>query len=170
MNRLHPLGKLLLSVLYIFTVVSFDKYIVTPLILMSVYLIFGFIMGDLSFREGIYRVRLILPLVIFVGILNPFFDKNVLFYAGSFTVTGGMVSMFTLMLIMRSSTSSLPVTASITGESSEPSTDGVRQGISSCMTTERDMPSMKDSSLPKVTKSSSGRIPIGESIVAVLGQ
>lgn len=98
MNKLHPLGKLLLSVLYIFTVVSFDKYAVTPLILMSVYLVFGFMMGDLSFREGLYRVRLILPLVVFVGILNPFFDKNVLFYAGSFAVTGGMVSMLTLML------------------------------------------------------------------------
>ena len=98
MNRLHPLGKLLLSVLYIFTVVSFDKYKVTPLILMSVYLIFGFIIGELSFREGIYRVRLVLPLVIFVGILNPFFDIRVLFYLGTFAVTGGMVSMLTLML------------------------------------------------------------------------
>ena len=118
MNELHPLGKLLLSVLYIFTVVSFDKYSIAPLIKMAVYPAFGFIVGDLSLKDGLYRMRLILPLVLFVGILNPFFDKNVLFYITSngvipsdlslsgyslatFTVipvTGGVLSMITLML------------------------------------------------------------------------
>ena len=98
MNDLHPLGKLLISVIYIFTVVSFDKYEMAPLILMSAYPIFGFILGELSFRTGIYRMRLILPLVIFVGILNPFFDKEILFYIGKLGITGGMISMLTLMM------------------------------------------------------------------------
>ncbi|WP_035765395.1 cobalt ECF transporter T component CbiQ [Butyrivibrio sp. NC2002] len=103
MNKLHPLGKLLLSILYILTVVSFGKYDLSSLLVMSVYPIFGFIIGELSFREGLYRMRLILPLVIFVGIFNPFFDKEALFYiavneAVKIPVTGGMVSMITLML------------------------------------------------------------------------
>ena len=98
MNDLHPLGKLLISVLYIFTVVSFGKYEMAPLILMSAYPIFGFIVGELSIRQGIYRMRLILPLVIFVGILNPFFDKDILFYVGNIGVSGGVISMLTLML------------------------------------------------------------------------
>ena len=118
MNELHPLGKLFLSVLYIFIVVSFDKYDLVSLIMMSIYPIFGFIVGELSLKDGLYRMRLILPLVLFVGILNPFFDKNVLFYITSngvipsdlslsgyslatFTVipvTGGVLSMITLML------------------------------------------------------------------------
>ena len=98
MNDLHPLGKLLISILYIFTVVSFGKYELAPLILMSVYPIFGFIVGELSVRTGIYRMRLILPLVIFVGILNPFFDREVLFYVGEIGISGGVVSMITLML------------------------------------------------------------------------
>ncbi len=98
MNLLHPLGKLLISVLYVFIVASFHKYALQPLILMAVYPVFGFILGDLSFKEGIYRMRLILPLVIFVGIFNPFIDKNVLFLLGNLEVTGGMISMVTLML------------------------------------------------------------------------
>ena len=73
MNNLHPLGKLLISVLYIFLVTSVGKYDVTTLILMSLYIIFTFIMGELSVKEGIYRMRLILPLVLFVGVFNPFF-------------------------------------------------------------------------------------------------
>lgn len=98
MNDLHPLGKLLISVLYIFTVVSFGKYEMAPLILMSAYPIFGFIVGELSIRTGLYRMRLILPLVIFVGILNPFYDKDIIFYVGKAGVSGGVISMLTLML------------------------------------------------------------------------
>ena len=98
MNDLHPLGKLLVTVLYIFTVVSINKYDLAPLILMSLYPIFGFIVGELSLRMGIYRMRLVLPLVIFAGILNPFFDREILFYVGSIGISGGVVSMLTLML------------------------------------------------------------------------
>ena len=105
MNELHPLGKLLVCVLYILTVASFDKYDLARLILMAAFPVFGFIVGELSFKEGIYRMRLILPLVIFVGIFNPFFDRKVLFFvrptgAGGLEIpiTGGMISMLTLML------------------------------------------------------------------------
>ena len=104
MNDLHPLGKLLLSVIYIFITVSFGKYSLAPLIIMAIYPIFGFIIGELSIKEGLYRMRLILPLVVFVGIFNPFFDRQVMFYIGGsggqtgIPVTGGIISMVTLML------------------------------------------------------------------------
>ncbi len=110
MNHLHPLGKLLVCVIYIITVASFDKYDLQGLILMAVFPIFGFVVGELSLKDGIYRMRLILPLVVFVGIFNPFFDKEVLMVIGQKTdpvtgmltggipVTGGIISMITLML------------------------------------------------------------------------
>lgn len=105
MNRLHPLGKLLVCVFYIVIVASFHKYAISQLILMAVFPVFGFIAGELSFKEGLYRMRLILPLVIFVGIFNPFFDRTPLFTLGStgaetsaIVITGGVVSMITLML------------------------------------------------------------------------
>ena len=101
MNRLHPLGKLLVSVLYIFIVASFSKYDLSGIILMAVFPVFGFAFGELSFKEGLYRIRLILPLVLFVGVFNPFFDRQVLFYVGEnagIPVTGGVISMLTLML------------------------------------------------------------------------
>ncbi len=98
MNRLHPLGKLFLSVFSIFMVVSCGKYELTPLILMASYPLFCFIMGELSLIDGLYRMRLILPLVLFVGILNPFFDRQEITSIASFVITGGMLSMVTLMI------------------------------------------------------------------------
>ncbi len=97
MNDLHPLAKLLVSLVYVFTVASVGKYEITPLILLSGYLFFVFITGELSLKEGLYRVRLILPLVIFVGIFNPFFDKTPV-AVGSFIISGGVISMLTLMV------------------------------------------------------------------------
>ncbi|MEE3497061.1 MAG: energy-coupling factor transporter transmembrane component T, partial [Butyrivibrio sp.] len=97
MNNLHPLGKLLISIMYIFLVTSVGKYDVVTIILMSVYVIFTFIIGELSVKEGIYRMRLILPLVMFVGVFNPFFDKSSVPVAG-FAVRGGIVSMVTLVI------------------------------------------------------------------------
>ena len=97
MNNIHPLGKLLISIMYIFLVTSVGKYDVVTLIPMSVYVIFTFIIGELSVKEGIYRMRLILPLVMFVGVFNPFFDKSSVPVAG-FAVRGGIVSMLTLVI------------------------------------------------------------------------
>ncbi len=98
MNNLHPLGKLLTCVLYIFLVASIDKYDIIPLILMSVYLVFAFLIGELSLKEGLYRMRLILPLVLFVGIFNPFFDKDIVLYVGNIGISGGVMSMITLFI------------------------------------------------------------------------
>ncbi|MCR4903362.1 MAG: cobalt ECF transporter T component CbiQ [Butyrivibrio sp.] len=104
MNKLHPLGKLLISIIYIIDVVSFDKYDIVTLLVMSVYLIFGFVVGELSLKEGIYRMRLILPLLIFTGIFNPFFDRQIIFSlplaGGKLTlpITSGIISMLTLMI------------------------------------------------------------------------
>jgi cobalt/nickel transport system permease protein len=105
MNDLHPLGKLLLCVAYILAVASFDKYDLSGMIMMAIFPAFGFIAGELSFKEGIYRMRLILPLVLFVGIFNPFYDRTPIimlplpFLVGSgIWITTGMVSMLTLML------------------------------------------------------------------------
>lgn len=98
MNRLHPLAKLLSSIAYVAITASFHKYDIIGIAVMGVFPLFSFIVGELSLLDGLYRMRLVLPLVIAVGLLNPFFDRKVLFYAGSVAVTGGMISMVTLMI------------------------------------------------------------------------
>lgn len=50
-NKLHPLVKLFLTVVYITLVVSFPKYDLAGLAGMAVYPIVVFIIGEISFRE-----------------------------------------------------------------------------------------------------------------------
>jgi cobalt/nickel transport system permease protein len=97
-NRMHPLVKLVLTLLYIVVVVSFSKYDLAHLLLMGVYPIVLFMLGEISFRESFRHLRVILPLVCIVGIFNPFFDRQVLFFIGGFGMTGGMVSMAALIV------------------------------------------------------------------------
>lgn len=97
-NQLHPLVKLLVTIFYIITVVSFDKYNLSGLISMSIYPIIIFTISDLSFINSLYRMRIVLPLVCFIGIFNPFFDKMPLYTFGSITITSGFISMITLMV------------------------------------------------------------------------
>ena len=108
MNRIHPLVKLLLTVMYIGVTVSFDKYDFSGVLSMAVYPIIIFILSDLSFKNALYRMRVGLPMVCIVGIFNPFFDKEVAGYIElgttadgvmrTLVVTGGVVSMLSLMV------------------------------------------------------------------------
>ena len=65
---------------------------------MGIYPIALFILGDISFADSIKRLRIVLPLVCFVGLFNPLFDRQPAMEIGSFVVTAGMISMVTLML------------------------------------------------------------------------
>lgn len=108
MNRIHPLVKLLLTVMYIAVTVSFDKYDFSGVLSMAVYPIIIFILSDLSFKNALYRMRVVLPVVCIVGVFNPFFDKEVAGYIElgatadgvmrTLVVTGGVVSMLSLMV------------------------------------------------------------------------
>ena len=97
-HAFHPLCKLLVTIVYIFTVVSFPKYNLTALMVMALYPALLFQAADISVGICFYRLRVVLPLVCMVGLANPFLDHTVLITLGSITVTGGMISMATLML------------------------------------------------------------------------
>ena len=70
--RLHPLSKLLVTLLYLILVVSFHPRQLTGVMGMSLYPFVLFLAGDLSFSKALYRLRVVLPIVCMVGILNPF--------------------------------------------------------------------------------------------------
>ncbi len=95
---LHPLVKLFVTIAYVWFTVSFDKYDVTGLITMVVYPVALFSLSGVSFGHSIKKLRVILPVVLLMGILNPFFDRDPRFMLYGLTVTDGMVSGFTLII------------------------------------------------------------------------
>ena len=98
LNRIHPLVKLFLTVFYIALAVSFHKYDLTGLLGMILYPLIVFEISGLSFGDALRRLKVVLPVVCIVGILNPFFDRTPLMAVGGTVVTGGVISMITLMI------------------------------------------------------------------------
>ncbi|MBP3468126.1 MAG: cobalt ECF transporter T component CbiQ, partial [Lachnospiraceae bacterium] len=98
LNQLHPLIKLLVTFLFIMITVSFSRYQLSRVLLLSVYPIVLFIIGDISFADSLRRLRIVLPLVCLAGIVNPFFDRQPIASIRGFVITAGMLSMITLIL------------------------------------------------------------------------
>lgn len=97
-NRIHPLVKLFITIFYIAILVSFNRYHLTGTLGMIIYPLIVFELGEISIKEALYKLRLILPLVCFVGILNPVFDTTPCGTFSGINITTGMISMSTLIL------------------------------------------------------------------------
>lgn len=97
-GKIHPLAYLSVTFIYIFAVLSFDKYNVAGLLGMGVYVLVQCMWHEFCFRDMIRRILPVLFLTVLIGIANPFFDKAVYGMAGNFKITYGMLSMAVLIV------------------------------------------------------------------------
>lgn len=97
-NNIHPLIKLLITIFYISLIITIDKYNISIVVGMSIYPIIMFDMADISLKEALKRISIALPFLFFMGVLNLFFDKEVVLIINKITITKGSVSMINLIL------------------------------------------------------------------------
>ena len=90
--------KLVVTVLYLVLVVSYGGYQLTGVLGMALYPFLLFEISGLSFRDALCRLRIVLPLVCVVGIFNPLFDRETVLTVAGIGVSGGVLSMLTLLL------------------------------------------------------------------------
>ena len=97
-HQMDAFGKLLITVLYIVTVVSFPKYEISGLMIFVLYPVLILQLAGLPLKLCFYKMRFVIPLVAAVGIVNPFLDHTPIFRLGTVMITGGMLSMLTLLM------------------------------------------------------------------------
>jgi cobalt/nickel transport system permease protein len=97
-HRLDPRVKLLTTLIFIVTVVSFGKYELTGLIPFAIYPVSLIALGDLPPGYLFKKVLIAAPFAFFIGVFNPLLDREILLYVGSFGVSGGWVSFASIML------------------------------------------------------------------------
>lgn len=98
MHRLSPLSKLFVTVLYIVVTVSFHKYDISGVFVMVLFPLVGYQVSLIPVHTCFHKLRVVMPLVCAVGLFNPFFDKQIVLYLGAVGVSGGVISMLTLMM------------------------------------------------------------------------
>ena len=97
-HKVHPMSKLIASIVYIVAVISFSykntsglmPYLFYPAIIMS--------LANIPYKPLLQRLVIALPFSFMAGISNIIFMRGVNFYIGTFAVTDGMVSFASIML------------------------------------------------------------------------
>lgn len=97
-HRLDPRAKVLTTLAFITAVVSSDRYAVSALLPFAIFPIALTARGNLPAGYLAKKLLLALPFVLFVAIFNPMIDRQILFRAGPFALSGGWLSFFSILL------------------------------------------------------------------------
>jgi len=98
LHRLDPRAKVLTAVVFIFSVVSFGKYEIAGLLPFFFYPAVLIGLGNLPLSFLLRKLLLVSPFVIFIGIFNPWLDRQILVQLGPIGISGGWISFFSLIL------------------------------------------------------------------------
>jgi cobalt/nickel transport system permease protein len=94
-HRLHPLVKLLVSTVFIITVVSFNRYDLAQLVPYIFYPILLTALCETLYAMLVKRFFIALPFCLFAGISNVLFDTTAAFTINGITVSYGFISLIT---------------------------------------------------------------------------
>jgi len=97
-HKLDPRVKVVTTLLFIIYVVSFSKYEIARLLPFFLFPAILIPMADLPSGYLLRKIILVSPFVLFVGILNPFLDKEILLQIGSLQISGGWLSLISILL------------------------------------------------------------------------
>lgn len=97
-HRRGPLAKLLVTIAYIACVLSYDKYALSGVVVLALWPALLFQLSGVPVGTCFRKLRFALPLVLAVGLFNPLFDLAPRLVVAGAAVSGGVVSMLTLML------------------------------------------------------------------------
>jgi cobalt/nickel transport system permease protein len=106
-HRLHPLAKLLATLVYTVVLVSYDKYANIALLPFLFFPVFTAAAGRIPAGPIMKRLLYIEPMIICVGLLNPLFDR------GTTIIMGHAVSSGWLIFISITLKGSLAVTSAL---------------------------------------------------------
>lgn len=97
-HRLDPRAKLITTLVFITTVVSFGKYEISALIPFFVYPVFLCTLGNVPPVYLLKKLILVSPFAVMIGIFNPFIDREILVKLGDMGLSGGWISFASIII------------------------------------------------------------------------
>ncbi len=98
LHRLDPRAKLVTTLIFMTTVISFDKYTLSALIPFFIFPVIQVSIGGLPPGFLLRKVLLVLPFAILIGIFNPFLDREILVRIGALQISGGWLSFVSILM------------------------------------------------------------------------
>lgn len=97
-HRLDPRAKLITTLVFIATVVSFGKYAISNLLIFLVFPVITAGMGNISYRYLVKNILYVSPFAVLVGIFNPVFDREIMVMIGNTGISGGWISFLSILV------------------------------------------------------------------------
>lgn len=96
-HRLDPRVKLIVTLLFLLTIISFPKYEIIALLPFFLYPVLLMTLGEIPLLAIIKKVLLVSPFAIFVGIFNPLLDPGQVVVLPEVTISAGWLSFLSIM-------------------------------------------------------------------------
>lgn len=96
-HRIHPLAKIIVTMMFLVTVVSFGKYSISGLLGLVIYPLVVMSMADLPVKVMMKRLLVLEPFVLGIGLFSPFFDPNTV-AIGPLTLSAGWVTLLSIVI------------------------------------------------------------------------
>jgi len=97
-HRLDPRAKVVSTILFLFTVISFPKYEIAALIPFFLFPVLLTTLGDIPVRFLLKKVVIVSPFAIFIGIFNPLLDTRTVAVIAGVTLSAGWLSFLTILI------------------------------------------------------------------------
>jgi cobalt/nickel transport system permease protein len=97
-NRVNPIIKLVVTLVYLLLVVSYDKYDISGLMPLFLYPVIIITAGDIPIKPILSGLIAASPLVIGAGIFNPLLDREIAVTISGLNISAGMLSFISLLI------------------------------------------------------------------------
>lgn len=98
LHLLDARAKLLVTVVFLVTMLSVPLYRLSEILLYFVFPILSASMGGVGYAAIFRRSLFVLPFVTLIGLFNIFYDREPFFFIGRVAITGGWVSFLSIVL------------------------------------------------------------------------
>ncbi len=98
LHSLDPRAKLLVTLGFLFAMLSLPLNRLSDLMIFAIFPIISCAASGISYGYIFKRSLWVLPFIIFIGIFNPVFDREVVFLVGNVAITAGWISFFSILL------------------------------------------------------------------------
>ncbi len=98
LHRVDPRAKIIATAVFLASVVSFGKYEISQMVPFIIYPVYLISAGNIPAGYIIKKVIIVSPFALMIGIFNPLLDQKPLMMLGGHAVSGGWISLCSIMM------------------------------------------------------------------------
>lgn len=98
LHQLNPFVSLIVTLVFILSVISLEKYALSALLPLALFPLYMILTGEIPLNVLMLWLKAAMPLLIGLGMLNPFMDSRQFMLFSQFPVSAGWISAASLIL------------------------------------------------------------------------